>query len=171
MKKILLVGYMGSGKTVTAKLLAEHLNILAVDLDEVIESEFGLSIKVLFETKGELFFRKQEHAALVRLLQTNEPMVISLGGGTPCYANNHLLLNGSDVVSVYLKASIDTLIERLEGTAGRPLMDHINETERQEFIAKHLFERSYFYNQATHTVQIEGKSPAELAAEIMRLLA
>ncbi len=99
-------------------------------------------------------------------------MILSLGGGTPCYANNHELLNGDGVVSFYLKASIETLYGRLLSVRdNRPLIAEQEEEEMKEYIAKHLFDRSYYYNQATHIVSVDGKSPEEVSAEIKRILA
>jgi len=109
MTKIVLIGYMGSGKTTIAKLLSEKLGIAPLDLDEIIEEKANLSVAAIFEQKGEVYFRKQEHVLLKELLSQPGDLILSLGGGTPCYANNHELLNVEGIVSVYLKASIDTL--------------------------------------------------------------
>ena len=101
----------------------------------------------------------------------DEDFVISTGGGTPCYSNNHLLLKSEKVISIYLQASIDTLYNRLlEEKTQRPVIADIPLKELKEFIAQHLFERSYFYNQATYTVTVDSKSPDEIVNEIFYLL-
>lgn len=172
MKKVVLIGYMGSGKSVVAKKLANQIGISAVELDEMIEKKCEMSIQELFSSKGELFFRKEEHQLFLNLLNDNNDMVISTGGGTPCYFNNHELLNGENVVSIYLKASIDTLYSRLlKGKQKRPLIANLNDDEIKEFIAKHLFDRSFYYNQATYKVNVDDKTIDEIVAEIANLLA
>jgi shikimate kinase len=172
MKKVVLIGYMGSGKSVVAKKLANQIGISAVELDEMIEKKCEMSIQELFSSKGELFFRKEEHQLFLNLLNDNNDMVISTGGGTPCYFNNHELLNGENVVSIYLKASIDTLYNRLlKGKQKRPLIANLNDDEIKEFIAKHLFDRSFYYNQATYKVNVDDKTIDEIVAEIANLLA
>lgn len=172
MIKIVLLGYMGSGKSTIAHLLSEKTQIEAFDLDEIIEERAGLSIKNIFEQKGEVFFRKLENQIFKELISSEKEMILSLGGGTPCYANNHELLNGDGVVSFYLKASIETLYGRLLSVRdNRPLIAELEEEEMKEYIAKHLFDRSYYYNQATHIVSVDKKTSEEVTAEISRILA
>ena len=172
MKKIVLIGYMGSGKSVVSKKLAQLIGISAVELDELIEQESKMSIEELFKVKGEIFFRKQEHKLFLDVLHTKEDTIISTGGGTPCYFNNHELLNGENIVSIYLKASIDTLYDRLlKAKHNRPLIANLDDSEIKEFIAKHLFDRSFYYNQATFKVNVDDKSIDEIASEIAKVLA
>jgi shikimate kinase len=172
MRKVVLIGYMGSGKSVVAKKLALQIGISVVELDEKIEEKCKMSIEEIFSTKGELFFRKQEHLLFEELLNIKESLVISTGGGTPCYFNNHELLNEENVISIYLKASIDTLYNRLlKGKQKRPLLANLPDNEIKEFIAKHLFDRSFYYNQATFKVNVDAKSIDEIVSEIVSLLA
>ncbi|PBI83532.1 Shikimate kinase [Flavobacterium sp. ACN2] len=172
MKKIVLLGYMGCGKSTIAQNLSKITNIPFLDLDKCIEERVNLSINEIFEKHGEVYFRKLEHEMFVELLQSSENTIIGLGGGTPCYANNHELLKGDDVVSVYLKASIDTLYNRLvHNKSKRPLIANMNEEEMKEFIAKHLFDRSYYYNQAKHKVSVDDKSVEETVQDILDILA
>lgn len=172
MKKIVLLGYMGCGKSTIAQNLSKIINIPFLDLDKCIEERVNLSINEIFEKHGEVYFRKLEHEMFVELLQSSENTIIGLGGGTPCYANNHELLKGDDVVSVYLKASIDTLYNRLvHNKSKRPLIANMNEEEMKEFIAKHLFDRSYYYNQAKHKVSVDDKSVEETVQDILDILA
>jgi len=172
MIKIVLLGYMGSGKSTIAHLLSEKTQIEALDLDKIIEERAGMSIKNIFEQKGEVFFRKLENQIFKELISSEKEMILSLGGGTPCYANNHELLNDDGVVSFYLKASIETLYSRLLSVRdNRPLIAEQEEDEMKEYIAKHLFDRSYYYNQATHIIPVDGKSPEEVTTEINRILA
>ena len=170
MNKIIILGYMGSGKSTIAQKLALSLNLPFIDLDQYIEQNENVSIKKLFESNKEIKFRKLEHQYLKDLLANNDSFVLSLGGGTPCYANNHLLLQGGTIMSVYLKASIETLTNRLKVEKdSRPLLASQPDDELSEFIAKHLFERSYFYTHATHTITVDGKSVDTIVTEIAAL--
>lgn len=171
MRKIILVGYMAVGKSTIGKIVAEKLKMQWIDLDKIIENKLQLPVLDIFKEKGEIFFRKQEHSEFKKLIESEECLVISTGGGTPCYADNHLLLNGKEIVSFYLKATIDQLFERLkENSAERPLVANQTDAELKEFIAKNLFDRSYYYNQATHKIAVDGKSPETIVEEIIALL-
>jgi shikimate kinase len=171
MKKIILCGYMGSGKTTIARLLSVAAQIPHLDLDDIIVKEAGKTVQQIFEEDGEIKFRRLEHNALKGLLDVPDAFILSLGGGTPCYANNHLLLQKEDVISIYLKAGIGQIIERTkaQGTP-RPLIDKLSGQQLHDFIGQHLFERSYYYNHAKHTVATDGKTPELIVTEIMSLL-
>lgn len=172
MRKIILLGYMGCGKSTIAKELSKNIGIPYVDLDEFIEDKAKTTIKNIFKQHGEIYFRKLEHECFVELLESSEPIIIGLGGGTPCYANNHELLKGDGVLSIYLKASIDTLFNRLSlNKSNRPLIADKNDAEMKEFIATHLFERSFYYNQAQHIVSVDGQTVEETVSEILDVLA
>ncbi len=163
---------MGCGKSTIAQKLSGIVSIPYVDLDEFIEKNEKMSIKQIFENFGEIHFRKLEHKYFLELLNTPEQNIIGLGGGTPCYANNHELLIGDNVVSIYLKASVETLFERLvSNKSKRPLIADKSEEEMKEFIAKHLFDRSFYYNHAQHKVTVDDKTIEETVNDILNLLA
>ncbi|MFL9845719.1 shikimate kinase [Flavobacterium rhizosphaerae] len=170
-KKIILCGYMASGKTTISRLLSHATEIPYADLDHVIEKEAGKSISDIFKDEKEVAFRKREHIALKKLLETKGDLIISLGGGTPCYANNHLFLQEPNVISIYLKAGIKEIVARLKGQLShRPLLAALTPEELEEYIAKHLFDRSYFYHQSKHTVVTDGKSEEQVVNAIISLL-
>jgi shikimate kinase len=172
MKKIVLLGYMGCGKSTIAQNLSKITNIPFLDLDKCIEKKANLSINEIFEQHGEVYFRKLEHEIFVELLQSSENNIIGLGGGTPCYANNHELLQKEDVTSIYLKASIETLFNRLvNNKSKRPLIANMNEEEMREFIAKHLFDRSFYYNNAKYKVSVDDRTVEETVEDILAILA
>lgn len=169
--KIVLVGYMGSGKSVIGQKLAEALAFPSVELDSEIEKNAGMPLETIFSSKGELYFRKLEHELFLTFMQGEASFVMSTGGGTPCYYNHHEWLKSDGVVSVYLKASVDTLYKRLlDSKKKRPLIDHLSQDELKDYIAKHLFDRNYYYHQARHTVNVDQKSIVEIVSEIKQLL-
>jgi shikimate kinase len=166
--KVILVGYMGSGKSSVGKLLASKLGIPFCDLDAVIEENEQQLIPELFENKGEIYFRKIENTILKLVLQKEESFVLSLGGGTPCYHNNHEMLLQEDVVSIYLKGNAITLANRLQDEkVKRPLLSAVSENDLIDFINKHLFDRSFYYHQVHHVISIDEKSLEQLVAEIL----
>jgi shikimate kinase len=172
MRKIILLGYMGCGKSTIANKLSKNIGIPFVDLDKKIEEKMNLSINAIFEKHGEIYFRKLEHEVFIELLNSPEQLIIGLGGGTPCYANNHELLKADNVVSIYLKASIETLFKRLSANKSkRPLIANKNDEEMKEFIAMHLFERSFYYNQAQYKVVVDDKTIDQTVLDIITLLA
>jgi shikimate kinase len=171
MKKVVLIGYMGSGKSAISAELSKMMQIDVVETDKLIEEKTNLSISDIFKIKGELFFRKLENQIFREILSNKNDLIISTGGGTPCYYNNHELLNAENCVSIYLKASIDTLYNRLViEKHNRPLIANLNESEFKEYIAKHLFDRSFYYNQATFVVSIDNKNVQEISKEILSLI-
>lgn len=167
MRKIILVGYMASGKTEIGKMLAKNTDLPFFDLDKIIEDTLEKSINDIFNEKGEIYFRKMEHQILFDFIQKETSFVLSLGGGAPCYANNHLVLQQQDIDSIYLKASVPTLVSRLSiNKKKRPLVKDLETEQLEEFIAKHLFDRSYYYNQSKNVIVVDDKSPSDVVAEI-----
>ena len=169
--KIVLLGYMGSGKSTVGKLLAEALEIPFLDLDDYIEKIEEQSIANIFAQKGEIYFRKKEAASLRKVLSRAEDLVLSIGGGTPCYANNMQAISEITNDVFYLKASISKLVNRLsKEKSERPLIKNFDDEELPEFIGKHLFERSFYYSQAEHNIQCDNMNPSEIVKEIKTLL-
>ena len=169
--KVVLLGYMGCGKSVIGDFLAKKLQVSFFDLDEEIEKVTQNSISELFESKGEIYFRKKENEVLKTFLDKKENFVLSLGGGTPCYFNNHELLQREGVFSIYLKASVDTLVNRLiNEKSKRPLLHNQDEVSLKDFINKHLFDRNFYYHQATKVVNLDNKSVEQIVNEIEALL-
>lgn len=171
MKKVILAGYMGSGKSAVAQALRLVTGFDLIELDTVIEQSAGSSIKEIFANRGEIYFRKLEHDALKSCLSVDRNIILSLGGGTPCYYNNMQLITTSEAVTFYLKASINTLLSRLNNQSGqRPMLVGSDSAQMQEFIAKHLFERRHFYEQCNFSVVTDDKTPEEVAKAIISIL-
>ena len=168
MVKVVLVGYMGSGKSSVGKLLASKLSIPFYDLDVVIEDSEQQSITNLFELKGEIYFRKLENKILQQILNKDETFVLSLGGGTPCYYNNYELFRQEEIVSFYLKATPTKLVERLQDQKkSRPLLASLNKDELLDYVNKHLFDRSFYYHQVNHVIAIDENTQEQIINEII----
>ena len=169
--KIVLIGYMGSGKTTVGKLLSAELNVKFMDLDEYIESRLNEKIARIFETKGELYFRKKESELLNEILDGDRDLVIAVGGGTPCYGVNMDIILDKTPLVFYLKLSIASLTERLhKEKEHRPLIAHLGDEDLPEFIGKHIFERAVFYSRANYTVLGDSRLPEDVKDEILTLL-
>lgn len=168
---IVLLGYMASGKSTIGKLLSEKLHLQFLDLDMYISEKENKSVPEIFLQNGEIYFRKKEHEYLKEVLENQQDCILSLGGGTPCYGNNMELIHNHNALSIYLKASIQTLSERLlKNKSSRPLIAFLDDEQVPEFIAKHLFERRFFYEQAQKTLVIDQKSESIIVNEIEKLL-
>lgn len=158
---------MGSGKTLVSKELSVLNNFKIFDLDTEISKQNNRSITEIFKEKGEIFFRKTEKEVLEKILSSEKNIILSLGGGTPCYYNNIDSIN-EKTISVFLKTNVKTLAQRLSSEKDkRPLIQNISNEDLPEFIAKHLFERNPFYNQAKITINTDNLSTKEIAEEIL----
>lgn len=171
-KKIILLGYMGSGKSSVGKTLSEKINLNFVDLDNFISEEEKMPISEIFKQKGEIYFRKKEAQTLVSLLQSPEKMIISVGGGTPCFGDNMQKIIQNTPNVFFLHASSRELTERLfPEKEHRPLIAHLpDKPALQDFINKHLFDRNPFYTQAHHTIKTDGISAEQIAEQIIQKL-
>lgn len=122
MNNVILVGYMGCGKTTVGKNLARACNYLFVDTDEEIEKMQGRTITEIFATDGEAAFRDMETDYLKNMFQHNtEAIVLSTGGGIAVREENRALLQELGIV-IYLKAKPETIYERVKGDTKRPLL-------------------------------------------------
>jgi len=169
--KIVLLGYMGSGKTTIGKLLAKCLSVKFLDLDHYIEEAEGSTISSLFAAKGELYFRKKESFYLKQILTKEDDFVLSTGGGTPCYGENIQIITNANIKSFYLSMQLHDLTARLiKEKEGRPLISALEDKEIAEFVGKHLFERSYYYHQANVVIDCSRKSVDFIVEDIRTYL-
>ena len=159
MKRVFLVGYMGVGKTTIGKLLSKELDVEFIDLDKYIENRYRKTIQEIFAQKGEAKFRVIEREML-REVATFQDVLISTGGGTPCFFNNMDVMNQLGV-TVFIKASVDQLMSRLLSSKNvRPIIHNKTPEELKEFVTKHLAEREVYYSKAKLTYpteQLESK--------------
>ena len=154
MVRIIIVGYMGSGKTTVGKALSKDLGIPFYDLDWYIESRMRKTVAQIFAERGEEGFRKIEHNMLHEVAEF-ENVIISCGGGTPCFFDNMDYMNGQGE-TVYLQASPDVLFNHLKmGKTERPLLKNKTPEEMQVFIAEQLEKREPYYSKAKHTLNVD----------------
>ena len=162
-----LIGFMGVGKTTIGKQIAALNKVIFIDTDSQIEKETSKSIKEIFETDGEIAFRELETDTIRSI---NRKAIIACGGGLPAHNNNIEYLKHKGTV-IYLKASTETLIKRLEKNKNkRPLISKLTNDKRLEFIRKILKEREKTYKQADYTIETDNKTVKEVLREINSLL-
>ena len=159
---IALTGFMGSGKTTVGKVLADFLGCPFMDLDDLVVKKAGKSIPDIFAQDGEPAFREQEAQVLRKTVEkyAESTAVLALGGGAVLAPASAALLH-EKTVCIYLRASLETLLARLEGeTAGRPLAD--------ASLADRLASREPIYEETAHVIiDTDGLSPDEVADEII----
>ncbi len=148
---VFLIGLMGSGKTYWAQRLATLLRCDWIDLDQQIEKATEMTIKEIFTTEGEAFFRAKERDTL-RQFSSIHNLIIACGGGTPCYHDNMKWMNENGI-TIWLQPDIDELVTRLKrGKHKRPLISHLDDGELKDFVVNKLEERKPFYSQAKHHI-------------------
>jgi len=159
-QKFFLIGYMGSGKTTVGKQLAKKLNLQFIDMDLFIENRYHKSISAIFEEKGEAGFREIERKALSEIIDF-ENVVISTGGGLPCFFDNMDVMNQAGT-TIYLKVNVEELAKRLRtGKQQRPLIKEKNAEEMKDFIAVNLEKREKFYNKANFIFETDAPFSSE----------
>ena len=153
MRRIILIGYMGAGKTTVGKALAKELRMPFYDLDWYIESRMHKTVKAIFDERGEAGFRKIEHNMLHEVAEF-EDIIISCGGGTPCFFDNIDYMNRQGE-TVYLKATPEVLYGHLKmGKTIRPLLLNKTADEVQVFIREQLPQREPSYSKAKHVLDV-----------------
>ena len=153
MRRIILVGYMGSGKTTVGKALSKETGLMFYDLDWYIESRMRKSVSQIFAEKGEEGFRKIEYNMLHEVAEF-EDVIISCGGGTPCFFDNMDYLNQQGDV-VYLKATPEVLYKHLlMAKVERPLLKGKTADELIAYITGHLKEREPYYQKAKYILDV-----------------
>jgi len=153
MRRIILIGYMGSGKTTVGKALAAELDMRFYDLDWYIEGRMRQTIAQIFSERGEEGFRKVEYNLLHELAEF-EDILISCGGGTPCFFDNIDYLNQQGD-TLYLKAAPEVLYKHLKmGKTVRPLLLNKTPEEVQHFISEQLQIREPFYQKARYMLDV-----------------
>tara|TARA_B100000579_G_scaffold331854_1_gene282071 strand:- start:110 stop:622 length:513 start_codon:yes stop_codon:yes gene_type:complete len=162
-ENLIFLGMMGSGKSSIGSLVAKKLQLNFIDVDNEIETELGLSIKKIFETKGENYFRKFEEKITLKKLKL-KPVVISLGGGAFTNRNirkevikNHL--------SFWLNWSDKILVNRIKNSKKRPLVSNASENEIIDLIKK----RSNIYSKALYKIECDSLTKKEIIKKILNI--
>ena len=168
MKNIILIGFMGCGKSTVGIKLSYRLRRALEDTDKLIEKKEGISISDIFAQKGEDAFREMETDCLRELLLSQESKVIATGGGLPMKKENHPLLKALGTV-VYLRISPESVWERLKGDTTRPLLQCDNPTAKIEEL---LQKRASVYEAAADIiVDVDGKDIEQVVAEVLERVA
>ena len=164
MKPIILIGYMGSGKSAIGRALSADLKLPFFDTDEMIESSEGISINEIFATKGEEYFRNLETSLLEDLVKkSKEDIILSTGGGMPIRKENAELLNRLGMV-FYLNAKPETIYERVKHDTTRPLLKCENPKEKIDSMIK---ERGPKYEACAYfKISVDEKSILDIVGEI-----
>jgi shikimate kinase len=170
MKRIIIIGYMGSGKTTIGHALSQELGLPFYDLDWYIETRMHCTVKQIFDEKGEEGFRTIERSMLHEVAEF-ENVIISCGGGTPCFFDNIDYINAQGE-TVYLKCSTDVLYKHLKmGKSVRPLLLNKTPDEVRTFIEAQLKDREPFYGKAKHTVDVslmDNKEKIQITVDAIR---
>ena len=170
MVRIFLTGYMGAGKTTLGKAFARKLNIPFIDLDWYIEERFHKTVGELFVERGEAGFRELEKNMLHEV-GAFEDVVISTGGGAPCFFDNMDFMNRNGK-TVFLNVHPDVLFRRLRvAKQQRPILQGKQDDELKEFIIRALEKRTPFYSQAQYVFnadELEDRSQIEKSVEKLR---
>ena len=166
-RNIILIGYMGSGKSTVGRKAAKAVEYNCLDTDALIEKEEGMTISKLFEEKGEPYFREKETETIRKLIAEPKGNIIATGGGLPMKEGNAELLKELGTV-IYLKAETDTLMKRLSGDNARPLLKNGDLREKIETM---LAIRGPVYEACADLVlQTDNMSFYEIICQIEKLL-
>jgi shikimate kinase len=154
--RIFLIGFMGSGKTHWGKLLSQRMQLPFYDLDEEIVKKERRSIQQIFHDEGEEFFRNMERSVMEALTADHDSVILSCGGGTPCFFNNIDFMKRHGKV-IWLNTGVDILVGRLlREKHSRPLIKTISDEDLRSFIIKKLQDRKMYYEQADVMVHEES---------------
>jgi shikimate kinase/shikimate kinase/3-dehydroquinate synthase len=162
-KNLVFIGMMGSGKTSIGSLVSKKLKLNFFDIDAEIEKELDMKISKIFQSKGEIFFRKLEEKITLKFLK-NENGVFSLGGGAfnNEYIQNEVLKNN---LSFWLKWGSKTLINRIKNSEKRPIAFKSTDEELIDLIKK----RSNIYAKALYKINCENKTKLEITNKILKI--
>ena len=169
MIRIILIGYMGAGKTTVGKALAADLGVPFYDLDWFITTRYRRSVPEIFAERGEEGFRDLERRMLHEAAEF-EDIVLSCGGGTPCFFDNMDYMN-SLADTIYLKASPEILAAHLRmGKGKRPLLEGKSPEELEDTIRQMLIEREPYYSQAKHIIDVSLLDTASKIQDSVRII-
>ncbi|MGN8630903.1 shikimate kinase [Blautia sp. HCP3S3_G3] len=161
MNHIVIIGFMGSGKTRVGKRLAQEYGLPFIDVDRVVTKKMNLTISEIFQRFGEPYYRALETLVIKELTNDKERKVISLGSGLPIQEQNQKYLKDLGTI-IYLKGSLETLKKRLEAGSNNPLLEG---DDREDKIKKLLKQRDPVYAKYADIEVITGVKPFEALIE------
>ena len=167
---VFLIGFMGSGKSTLGSWLAARLNVDFVDLDRLVEASEGMPIPSIFAQRGEEAFRAAERRVLLGFCQEGRRVVVSTGGGAPCYQDNlwHMQRAGT---TVYLQLAAEVLATRLRGVqAERPLLAGVLPEDLAGHVEAMLVAREPYYSQANLVVEAGVGGIPDIGEQVLRQL-
>jgi len=162
-KNVVLIGFMGTGKSSSGRMIANQLGFKFVDMDKAIEQKWGMTIPQMFEQHGEVFFREKEKE-MCREVANRKSVVISTGGGTVKDPENVAILKRTGKI-VCLSASVDAILERTSTPGQRPLLDAYE--DRRQGIIELLEQRKDMYAQADYTLDTTDMSPLQVSRDVI----
>ncbi len=161
MNTFFIVGFMGCGKSYYGRIWAEAHGLCLYETDSMIEAAEGKTIAAIFEAEGESYFRQKEKEILWSL-SGRDNIIVSTGGGTPCFFDNIQWMNEHGT-TIYLKASPQLLVQRLlTEKSKRPLIKNIPDNELEQFISERLMVRVPYYEQAAYVMHADEVTPLSL---------
>lgn len=167
--RIYLIGYMYSGKTTVGRKLADALGYDFLDLDQAIETRYHTTLPLFFKRYGEPMFRQVE----MQMLHATDQMgnvVISTGGGTPCFGDNMQWINANGI-SIYLRLTEESIYKRMESSRKcRPTVMALPPEERKQFIHDQLSARLPIYQQARHAIVADGMDTKDIISTILQAI-
>ncbi len=164
-KNIFLVGFMGAGKSTVGRILADKIGYGYCDADKFIEEQAGTAITQIFAEHGEPYFRDLESESL-EALATKERLVVATGGGVVQRDRNWDAMKGNGI-TVYLKASVETIWERIRDDTSRPLLQVDNPVETAREL---LNKRTPMYEEADIIISTDELSLQQVAEEVLTLV-
>lgn len=161
----ILIGFMGSGKTTVGRLLAQTLVTQHADLDDLIVESAGTPITTIFANYGEPYFRQLEQQTLINAIK--RPGILSTGGGTPTVAANAAVLKRSSVPVIWLAATGETILERVQNDRSRPL---VNDLDTESLMTLKRQRATLYANAADLVIHTDQLSPQEIVGHIVSWL-
>lgn len=161
MNHIVIIGFMGSGKTRVGKRLSQDLGLPFVDVDKVIVKKMNLSVREILQKFGDPYYRALETMVIKELIHDQDRKIISVSSGLPMQEQNDAYLKELGTI-LYIKGSFETLKKRLEGTSKDPILDG---ADRDERIRKLLKQRDPVYEKYADVTVVTGVKPFESLVE------
>lgn len=158
----------GSGKSTLGEELSKILNIEYVDLDELIEQREGRSIPEIFEKSGQDYFRRKETETLEFIISKEGNLILSTGGGAPCFNNNMVLMNEAGK-TIFIDVSVEELFKRLKaGRQNRPLVQGLSDDALIEKLTQMYKERTPFYKSAHYHLKGDNISSEQIINQLKK---